>query len=146
MSKRFFYLRKTCYRGMLRYDKNGGFNPFGNYQKVDFSSLLAQIRSLLRNTSIYNESFEFIFDKFNANNNFFFQTLLMIVLSIIIMVVLLTKKTINFCEKFSTTKNKCLLILNKTDFTVNLYKDYIFDEYEKRYSFKLSEKCHRINI
>jgi DNA adenine methylase len=27
VAKRFFYLRKTCYRGMLRYDKNGGFNP-----------------------------------------------------------------------------------------------------------------------
>ncbi len=40
VAKRFFYLRKTCYRGMLRYDKNGVFNPVC-YQKVDFSSLLA---------------------------------------------------------------------------------------------------------
>ena len=36
-AKRFYYLRKTCYRGMLRYNKNGGFNiPFGRYKTYNF--------------------------------------------------------------------------------------------------------------
>jgi DNA adenine methylase Dam len=37
VAKRFFYLRKTCYRGMLRYNKSGHFNiPFGRYKKNKF--------------------------------------------------------------------------------------------------------------
>ena len=32
-AKRFYYQRKTCFRGMLRYNKNGNFNiPFGRYK------------------------------------------------------------------------------------------------------------------
>jgi DNA adenine methylase len=40
-------------------------------------------------------------------------------------------------QHFKETKNKCLMIIGKTDFIVNLYKDYIVDEYDKQYKFKL---------
>jgi DNA adenine methylase len=40
-------------------------------------------------------------------------------------------------ECFKNTKIKCLMIIGKTDFISNLYKDYIIDEYDKRYRFKL---------
>ena len=34
---RFYYLRKTCFRGMLRYNKKGKFNiPFGRYKTYNF--------------------------------------------------------------------------------------------------------------
>ena len=39
-AKRFYYLRKTCYRGMLRYNKKGKFNiPFGRYKTCNFELL-----------------------------------------------------------------------------------------------------------
>jgi len=38
---------------------------------------------------------------------------------------------------FKETKIKCLMIVGKTDFISNLYKDYIVDEYDKKYRFKL---------
>ena len=32
-AKRFYYLRKTCFRGMLRYNSKGEFNiPYGRYK------------------------------------------------------------------------------------------------------------------
>ena len=38
--KRFYYLRKTCYRGMLRYNKSGKFNiPFGRYKTYNYEIL-----------------------------------------------------------------------------------------------------------
>ena len=40
-------------------------------------------------------------------------------------------------ECFKNTKIKCLMIIGKTDFISNLYKDYIVDEYDKKYRFKL---------
>jgi DNA adenine methylase len=38
---------------------------------------------------------------------------------------------------FKETKIKCLMIIGKTDYIVELYKDYIVDEYDKKYRFKL---------
>ena len=40
-AKRFYYQRKTCFRGMLRYNKNGKFNiPFGKYKSINYNELL----------------------------------------------------------------------------------------------------------
>jgi site-specific DNA-adenine methylase len=38
---------------------------------------------------------------------------------------------------FKETKIKCLMIIGKTEFIENLYKDYIVGEYDKSYKFKL---------
>ena len=40
-------------------------------------------------------------------------------------------------DLFKSTSIKCLLVIGKTDFIVSLYKDYIVDEYDKKYRFKL---------
>ena len=140
VAKRFFYLRKTCYRGMLRYNKSGHFNiPFGRYKKINFSDLLdGRYEKLLRNTTIHNTSFEPMFTKYNDENNFFFLDPPYDCVFNNYNGNAFDKKNHQLLfDKFSKTKNKCLLILNKTDFLVNLYKNYIFDEYEQQYSFKL---------
>lgn len=41
---------------------------------------------------------------------------------------------------FKETKIKCLMCIGKTKFIEDLYKDYIIDEYEKKYRFKLYAK------
>jgi DNA adenine methylase len=38
---------------------------------------------------------------------------------------------------FKETKIQCLMVIGKTDFIVELYKDYIVAEYPKKYRFKL---------
>ena len=39
-AKRFYYLRKTSFRGMLRYNKKGEFNiPFGRYKTYNFEEI-----------------------------------------------------------------------------------------------------------
>ena len=149
VAKRFFYLRKTCYRGMLRYNKSGSFNiPFGNYKKINFSNLLdCRYEKLLKDTTIHNESFESIFNKYNDENNFFFlDPPYDCVFNNYNGTVFDKKNHQLLFEKFSTTKNKCLLILNKTDFTADLYKDYIFNEYERQYSFKLHSNRIKSNL
>ena len=139
-SKRFYYLRKTCFRGMLRYNKNGKFNiPFGKYKKINFDDLKNKnYEKILKNTEIYNKDFEYIFEKYNDSNNFMF----------------LDppydseftdygyckfgkEEQLKLYKLFSTTKIKCLMIIGKTDFIENLYKEYIVDEYDKKYRFKL---------
>ena len=139
-ASRFYYQRKTCFRGMLRYNKSGKFNiPFGRYKTINYSELKNKdYETLLARTLILCESFEYIFEKYNSENNFMFldppydseftdygychfgkeehKTL---------------------AKYFKDTKIKCLMIIGKTQFISDLYKDYIVEEYDKKYRFKL---------
>jgi DNA adenine methylase len=139
-AKRFYYQRKTCFRGMLRYNKNGKFNiPFGKYKTINYDELKNKDYELLLNrTEILNKDFEFIFENYNDENNFMFLD-----------PPYDSEFTdYGYCEfgkkeqeklalLFKTTKIKCLMIIGKTKYIEDLYKDYIVDEYDKKYKFKL---------
>jgi len=139
-AKRFYYQRKTCFRGMLRYNKDGKFNiPFGKYKTINYSDLQnKEYEHLLAKTDILNESFENVFEKYNDEKNFMFLD-----------PPYDSEFTdYGYCkfgkveqqklaDKFKQTKIKCLMIIGKTKFIEDLYKDYIVDEYEKKYRFKL---------
>ena len=73
-AKRFYYLRKTCFRGMLRYNKKGEFNiPYGRYKTYNFEEIKNKnYEDLLKRTEIFNDSFETIFENYNDSNNFMF--------------------------------------------------------------------------
>ena len=139
-AKRFYYLRKTCYRGMLRYNKKGEFNiPFGRYKTCNYEDLLNEgYEQLLKRTKIYNKDFEYVFKNYDSADNFMF----------------LDppydseftdygycsfgkEEQRKLAECFKKTKIKCLMIIGKTDFIEELYDGYIVGEYDKRYRFKL---------
>ena len=139
-AKRFYYLRKTCFRGMLRYNKNGHFNiPFGKYSKINFNDLLNKdYFELFKNTEIYNKSFEFIFKKYNSSNNFMFLDPPYDSEFTDYGYCQFGKDQHQLLAKFfKETKIKCLMIIGKTQFIYDLYKNYIVDEYDKKYRFKL---------
>lgn len=73
-AKRFYYLPKTCFRGMLRYNKEGHFNiPFGRYKHCNFEDLKnKKYEPLLKRTEILNTTFEYLFENYNSNENFMF--------------------------------------------------------------------------
>jgi len=139
-AKRFFYLRKTCYRGMLRYNKSGKFNiPYGRYKTYNYD-ILKDIRyhNLFKNVEIKCADFSYIFDNYNKKENFMFldppydseftdygycQ--------------FGKEEHLKLAKCFKETKIKCLMIIGKTPFIEELYKDYIVDEYDKKYRFKL---------
>ncbi len=139
-AKRFYYQRKTCFRGMLRYNKDGKFNiPYGRYKTINYEDLKNKsYEELLSRTEIMNKGFEYIFENYNNSNNFMFldppydseftdygycqfgkeqQKIL--------------------ADLFKQTSIKCLMIIGKTKFIEELYKDYIVCEYDKKYKFKL---------
>lgn len=139
-AKRFYYLRKTCFRGMLRYNKKGEFNiPFGRYKTCNYEDLKnKEYENLLKNTEIHNKSFEYIFENYNDGENFMFLD-----------PPYDSEFTdYGYCsfgkdeqrklaECFKNTKIKCLIVIGKTPFIEELYKDYIVGEYDKKYKFKL---------
>lgn len=139
-ASRFYYLRKTCFRGMMRYNKSGKFNiPYGRYKTMNYDELLNPIyTNTLKNSDITCNSFEYLFDKYNSNEHFMFLD----------PPYDSTFTDYGYCsfgkpehiklfELFKKTKIKCLMIIGKTQFIQDLYKDYIVDEYAKKYKFKL---------
>lgn len=139
-AKRFYYLRKTCYRGMLRYNKKGKFNiPFGRYKNYNFEEIKNKnYFNLLKNTEIYKKDFEYIFEKYNDENNFMFLDPPYDSEFTDYGYCKFDKSDqLRLFECFKNTKIKCLMIISKTNFIEDLYKDYICDEYDKKYRFKL---------
>ena len=139
-AKRFYYLRKTCYRGMMRYNKKGEFNiPFGRYKTYNYEELHnVEYEDILKRTEIYNKDFEYIFEMYNSVDNFMF---LDPPYDSEFTDYGYCKFGKNEHEKlakyFKETNIKCLMVIGKTQFIEDLYKDYIVGEYDKKYRFKL---------
>ena len=72
--QKFYYLRKTCYRGMTDIIKKGEFNiPFGRYKNCNLSDLKNNgYEKLLQQTEIFNKSFEYFFEHYDNENYFMF--------------------------------------------------------------------------
>lgn len=139
-AKRFYYLRKTCFRGMLRYNKQGKFNiPYGKYKAINFEELKNPCyEELLKNTEIHKESYQYIFENYNDENNFMFLDPPYDSEFTDYGYCVFDKEAHKELFKcFASTKIKCLMVIGKTAFIEDLYKDYIVDRYDKRYKFKL---------
>ena len=139
-AKRFYYLRKTCYRGMLRYNQSGKFNiPYGRYKTYNYETVKdPAYHSLLSNTDIYCDSFQRLFQDYNSRDNFMFLD-----------PPYDSKFTdYGYCQFgrdkqeqlakcFKETDIRCLMIIGKTPYIQELYDGYIVGEYDKKYRFKL---------
>jgi len=139
-AKRFYYLRKTCFRGMLRYNSKGQFNiPYGRYKNYNYEEIKDKnYEELLRRTDVFNESFEYIFDNYNDSNNFMFlDPPYDSEFTDYGYCTFGKEEQEKLAKCFKETKIKCLMIIGKTPFIEDLYKDYIVDEYDKKYRFKL---------
>lgn len=139
-AKRFYYQRKTCFRGMLRYNKNGKFNiPFGKYKTINFEELKNNnYKKLFDRTTILKTDFEDIFKNYNEENNFMFLDPPYDSEFTDYGYCKFGKdEHIKLSKYFKETKIKCLMIIGKTKFIEDLYKDYIVEEYDKKYKFKL---------
>jgi DNA adenine methylase len=137
---RFYYLRKTCFRGMLRYNSQGKFNiPYGKYATINYEDLdNTEYTDLLSRTTVLNGDFMNIFTSYNSPNNFMFLD-----------PPYDSKFTdYGYCTfgrpeqerlaaAFKATQIKCLMVIGETDYIKELYKDYIVARYPKKYKFKI---------
>jgi len=139
-AQRFYYLRKTCFRGMLRYNSKGEFNiPYGRYKNYNFEDIKnKEYEKLLKNTEVLNKDFKYIFDNYNSKDNFMFLDPPYDSEFTDYGYCSFGKEEHKKLAKcFKETKIKCLMIIGKTKFISELYDGYIVDEYDKNYRFKL---------
>lgn len=65
----YYFINKTAYSGMIRYNAKGEFNvPFGRYAHLNTDNVTLRHCRLLQQTEIYNEDYSKIFDFLKPND------------------------------------------------------------------------------
>jgi len=97
-----------------------------------------EYEKLLKRTEIFNKDFEYIFQNYNNENNFMFlDPPYDSEFTDYGYCTFGKKEHEKLATCFKNTDIKCLMIIGKTPFIEELYHDYIVDEYDKKYRFKL---------
>jgi DNA adenine methylase len=136
----FYYLRKTCFRGMLRYNSAGKFNiPWGKYKTVNFDDLKNnQYSELLKRTDILIGDYTNVFKTYNSEDNFvFIDQPYDSNFNDYGFDDFNREKQIELFNIFTSTDNQCLMVVGGSEFIRELYSDYIKFEYPKNYAFKI---------
>jgi DNA adenine methylase len=140
---RFYLVNQLAFNGMRRFNSKGEFNiPYGNYKTLNIS-FNQQHQDLLNRTQVNCGSYKDImlnndneqtfiyldppytreFKEYSHENVFG------------------EKQQIELSDTFKSMKNaKVMIIINKDDFTTELYKDYIKDIYDLKYSTNIKNR------
>ena len=140
---RFYIVNQLAFNGMRRFNSKGEFNiPYGNYKSLNINLSEKHIE-LLNRTDIYNLSYKDVMDandsektfiyidppytrefKEYSHENVFGQ-----------------KEQIELSETFKSMKNaKVMIVINKDEFTSNLYDGYIKHTYGLKYSTNIKNR------
>ena len=139
---KFYYLRKTCYSGIIRNDKEGNSNvSWGNYKNISFQQLKEyKYEKILKNTEIYCKDFEEIFEMYNNEKYFMFLDPPYDCVYKNYGYGSFTREDhIRLFNCFKNTKTRCLMIMYDTKFIRELYSEYIVEEYPKKYKIKFEK-------
>lgn len=138
----FWILRQLSFSGMNRFNSKGEYNvPFGWYKRLRSVEWSDEFENIFNNTTILNGDYEdcvstantddFVFldppyttkfNKYSPDGSFNHDD------------------HYRLSEWFKMSKSNNMIIINKDDFTTELYKDYIVDEYDYRYSIRVRDR------
>lgn len=141
----YYFINKTAYSGMIRYNKDGEFNvPFGRYKNFNTKLLTNEHHQLLQNTEIYNTDFADIFKMAKPNDFMFLDPPYDCVFNDYGNVEFTggfgEEEHRRLAEEFKKLNCKALMIISKTDLTTELYKGYIVGEYHKNYAVNIRNR------
>lgn len=141
----YFFINKTAYSGMIRYNREGKYNvPYGRYKNFNTELVSKSHSELLKRSEIYCEDYQKIFDMSDEDDFIFLDPPYDCVFSNYG-----NKEMVNgFTEEmhkklakdFKKLKAKALMVIGKTPFIEELYKDYIIYEYDKKYAVNIKNR------
>lgn len=148
----YFFINKTAYSGMIRYNKNGEYNvPFGRYPHLNTQLITQRHSDLLQGAELFCADYSQIFRMAQEDDFIFLDPPYDCVFH-------------DYGNKGQTTngfdetehrrlaadfKNlpcRALMVIGKTPLTEELYGDYIVDEYYKNYSVNIRNRFHNDSI
>lgn len=144
----YYFINKLAYAGQVRYNSSGEFNiPFGHYANFNTSIITAEYSKLLQSAQMlecadYHKALELAkpddfvfldppydstFRSFKAGTPF------------------TEEDQRELAKVYSELPCRALLIINRTALTMELYKDYIAEEYEYTYSTNIKNRYSRMS-
>lgn len=141
----YFFINKTAYSGMIRYNSNGEYNvPFGRYPNLNTKLVTEQHSLLLQRAELFNTDYKAIFDKANVDDFIFLDPPYDCVFNDYGNVDMMNgfdeQEHRRLAEDFKNLSCRALMIIGKTPLTEELYGSYIFDEYYKNYSVNIKNR------
>lgn len=141
----YYFINKTAFSGMIRYNSNGDFNvPFGKYSTLNTQLVTQQHSELLQRAELFNLDYSRIFNMAQGNDFLFLDPPYDCAFNSYGN----TDMTNGFDETehkrladdFRNLSCKALMVIGKTPLTEKLYGKYIYDEYYKRYTVNVKNR------
>lgn len=140
---RFLFVNQLAFNGMRRFNSKGEFNiPYGNYKTFNHQITEEHVNKL-NDTEIHCGSYKEVMENNDTTNTFIYldPPYTREFKEYSHNNVFGEKEQLELFDTFSSMKNaSVMMIINKDDFTYNLYKDYIKDSYELKYSTNIKNR------
>lgn len=141
----YYYINKTAYSGMIRYNSKGEFNvPFGRYKNLNTNNVSAAHSRLLNRAEIYNVDYSAVFDMCNEDDFIFLDPPYDSVFSDYgneeYRDGFDEDSHRRLAQDFTNLPCKALMVIGRTPLTTELYNGYIVDEYGKNYAVNIRNR------
>jgi len=141
----YFFINKTAYSGMIRYNSKGEFNvPYGRYANLNTSLVTKTHNNLLNKTEIYNLDYSEIFRMADKDDFMFLDPPYDCVFSDYGNVEhkdgFNERNHIELANQYKQLKCKALMVIGRTPLTEKLYGERIVDEYGKSYAVNIRNR------
>lgn len=141
----YFFINKTAYSGMIRYNNNGEYNvPFGRYPNLNTKMITTEHSKLLQRAELTKEDYSVVFDMAQPDDFMFLDPPYDCVFNdygnIDMMNGFDEEQHRRLASDFRNLHCKALMIIGKTALTEELYGRYIKDEYYKNYAVNIRNR------
>lgn len=141
----YYFINKTAYSGMIRYNAKGEFNvPFGRYKNFNTKLITRGHSELLNRAQLFNTDFEDIFRMAREDDFMFLDPPYDCTFS--------DYGNAEYRDGFNEESHrrlaaafkelpcKTLMIIGRTPLTEALYADFIMEDYEKKYAVNIRNR------
>ena len=150
----YYFINKTSYSGMIRYNSRGEFNvPFGRYKNINTSLIKECHSELLQRAELFNLDYSEIFDMSQEGDFMFLDPPYDCIFS--------DYGNEEYRDGFNEDSHRqlaqdfrnlgcmAMMVIGRTNLTEELYRPFIIEEYSKKYAVNIrnrfkSESSHLI--
>lgn len=141
----YFFINKTAYSGMIRYNNSGEYNvPFGRYPNLNTKLITPKHSGLLQGAELLSVDYKQVFDMAQEDDFIFLDPPYDCVFNdygnIDMMNGFDEEEHRRLAADFRNLTCRALMIIGKTPLTEELYEGFIFDEYYKNYAVNIKNR------
>ncbi|EHU8855009.1 Dam family site-specific DNA-(adenine-N6)-methyltransferase, partial [Enterococcus faecalis] len=141
----YFFINKTAYSGMIRYNSSGEFNvPYGRYANFNTDLLTEKHHRLLATAEMHNTTYELAFERASSTDFLYLDPPYDTVFSDYGNEVFTGDfgeiEHKKLAEDFKNLSAPALMIIGETKLTKELYSKYVKDRYPKNYSVNIRNR------